>query len=186
MIMKMKRTIALGALFIAFLGTISFSTVNAQETNQSLDSNGPKIGHINSSELLQLMPEREQIEKDLQAYQAQLESQLKTMSTEYQNKVTDYQQNEKTWSDLVKQTKVREITEMEGRIQEFRAGAEEDLMAQEQKLVQPLLDKAQKAIKDVASEYGYDYVLDTSSGAVLHFPESEDILPLVKKHLNIL
>lgn len=172
---SMKKTITLFALFVS---AFAF-TVSAQDDGMR------KIGHINSNKLLQLMPERETVQTELENYQKQLETQLKTMSTEYQTKVAEFEENQATWSDLVRKTKVREITEMEGRIQEFRQGAEQDIMAKEQELVQPLLDKAEKAIKDVAEENGYDYVLDTSAGVVLHFPEGDDIMPLVKAKLSI-
>jgi len=176
----MKKTIALLTTLVLFVGSVQF--VQAQEDSTET---ARKIGHINSNELLQLMPERDQVQKELEEYQKQLQTQLQTMSTEYESKVADYQTNEKTWTDLVKRTKVREISEMEGRIQEFRQGAEQDLQQKEQMLVQPLLDKAEKAIKTVATENGYDYVLDTSAGLVLHFPEGDNILPLVKSHLQI-
>ena len=50
----------------------------------------------------------------------------------------------------------------------------------------PLLKTAQDAIDAVAKANGYTYVLDTSSGIVLVFPDGDDLLPLVKKHLGIL
>lgn len=51
-------------------------------------------------------------------------------------------------------------------------------------LVQPLIDKAKKAIEEVAKENGFTYIIDTSSGALL-YSGGEDILPLVKKKLNL-
>jgi outer membrane protein len=52
-------------------------------------------------------------------------------------------------------------------------------------LLQPILDKAEKAIKDVAKEKGYDYVFDTSTGAVLVTKDADNLLPLVKTKLGI-
>lgn len=144
-----------------------------------------KFGHINSSELLQIMPESKKVQEDLQSYAKQLESQLTTMSTEYQTKVTEYQTNEKVWTDLVKQTKVKEITDLERRIGEFQQTAQESLQEKEQQLFQPLLDKAQKAIDEVAKANGFSYIFDTSTGALVHTPADGNILPLVRKHLGI-
>ena len=144
-----------------------------------------KYGHINSVELLEIMPERATIETSMKSYTKQLETQLTTMSTEYQSLTTEYQTNEAAWTDLIKQAKIEAITDLDRRIQEFQQSAQQSIAKKEQELAAPLLEKAQNAIKEVANANGYAYIFDTSSGVVLHFPEKDNILPLVKKHLNI-
>lgn len=145
-----------------------------------------KIAHINSSELLQAMPEKDQIRTDIEAFAKDLETQMKMMQSEYQAKIQDYEANNASWSDVVRQSKIRAISDLEGRLQEYQQEAQVTLQQQEQKLIEPLLTKAENAIKEVAKANGYDYVLDTSTGAVLYNNESDDLLPLVKKHLGIL
>ena len=145
-----------------------------------------KVAHINSSELLQAMPEKEQIKADIEAFAKDLETNMKMMQSEYQAKIQDYEANNAAWSDVVRQSKIRAISDLEGRIQEYQQEAQTTLQQKEQELIQPLLTKAEEAIQEVAKANGYDYVLDTSTGAVLYFTDSEDLLPLVKKHLGIL
>jgi len=145
----------------------------------------PKFGHINSAELMSVMPERAAIQTELENYQKSLETQIQVMGTEYQSKINDYQQNEKTWSDLVRESKAKEIGDLEARIQEFQQSAQKSLADKEQSLVEPLIAKAQDAIKTVSKANGYTYVFDTSTGAVIVFPDGDNILPLVKKHLKI-
>jgi hypothetical protein len=41
------------------------------------------------------------------------------------------------------------------------------------------------AIKDVAREKGYSYIFDTSSGALLHYPDGEDVSGLLKAKLGV-
>ena len=166
--------------FLASLLFVATTVTFAQEENATL-----RVAHINSNELLMVMPERDSIQKELEAYKVQLETQLRTMSTEYEAKVAEYQQNQQTWPEIVKQSKVKEITEIEGRIGEFQQSAQGDLQTKEQQLIAPLLERAEKAIKEVAEQNGYTYVLDTSSGSILYFPDSLDLLPQVKKHLQI-
>jgi Skp family chaperone for outer membrane proteins len=48
-----------------------------------------------------------------------------------------------------------------------------------------MLKKAKKAIEEVAKENSIKQVLDTSSGLVLYYDSSEDIMALVKKKLGI-
>tara|TARA_B100000902_G_C27180404_1_gene848633 strand:+ start:531 stop:1037 length:507 start_codon:yes stop_codon:yes gene_type:complete len=144
-----------------------------------------KFGYIDSQELLILMPERKSAENELQNFAKTLESQLELMSAEYQESVQQYQTNEASYSDLVKQDKIAEISGLEQRIQSFQQNAQQSLQKKEQELLEPILEKARKAIDDVAKEGGYTYIFDKSQGTLLYAKESEDILKLVKNKLKL-
>ena len=119
-----------------------------------------KLGYINSNELLSIMPESTEMQTELQSYAKGLESSLAAMQAEGEKKLADYQQNEATMSDLVKQDKVRELESIQQRILEFQQNAQESLAAKEQELITPILDKARKAIEDVAKEGNFTYIFD--------------------------
>jgi len=152
---------------------VSVTDINAQS----------KIAHINSNELLESMPEKATLATQVQAYAKKLETQLVAMSQEYEVKVQDYQKQQAVMMEATKQAKVKEITDLENRIQKFQMDAQQDLQNEESRLLQPLIDKLKKAINDVAAEKGYDYVLDTSLGVVLYSKDSDNIMSLVKKKL---
>ena len=126
-----------------------------------------KFGYIDSQELLLLMPERKTAEEEVQTFAKSLESQLQAMTAEYQQSVQEYQANEATYTDLVKQDKVTEITGLEQRIQSFQQNAQQALQSKEQELLEPILQKARQAIEDVASEGDYTYIFDKSVGSIL-------------------
>jgi outer membrane protein len=144
-----------------------------------------KFGYIDSQELLLLMPERKTAEEEVQTFAKSLESQLQAMTAEYQQSVQEYQANEATYTDLVKQDKVTEITGLEQRIQSFQQNAQQALQSKEQELMEPILQKARKAIEDVASEGDYTYIFDKSFGSILYAKASENILDKVKKKLKL-
>lgn len=144
-----------------------------------------KFGYIDSQELLLLMPERKTAEEEVQTFAKSLESQLQAMTAEYQQSVQEYQANEATYTDLVKQDKVTEITGLEQRIQSFQQNAQQALQSKEQELLEPILQKARQAIEDVASEGDYTYIFDKSVGSILYVKESENILDKVKKKLKL-
>ncbi len=144
-----------------------------------------KIGTINSQELLSMMPEIKKADADLKTYAKTFEDQMETMSKEYQKKMTEYQAQEKTMTDAVKEVKQKEITDLGARIESTQKSAEEKVMAKKQDLFKPILDKAEKAIKDVAKEKGFDYVFDLSTGSVLVSRDADNMLPLVKAKLGI-
>ena len=58
------------------------------------DAQTLKFGHINSTELLSMMPETKMADSTLQEFGMSLENQLKTMTSEYQNKISEYRANE--------------------------------------------------------------------------------------------
>ena len=147
---------------------------------------GQKFGHINSNDLLLAMPERAAVEENIKKYAQELESQLATMSKEYQAKVQNYQATESTMTDAIKQDKIKEITNLEERIAEFQQTAQKDLQTKEETLLKPILDKARKAIEDVAKEGGYSYIFDSGLGVLLYQKDSDDIMPMVKKKLGLL
>jgi outer membrane protein len=145
-----------------------------------------KLGHVNSNEILSIMPEKIQAEKDFQMYTSQLEEQLQKMSKELQAKYADYQANQTNMSEPIKKAKENEIRDMESRIQEFRAGAEEDLAKKENELLEPIITKVKTAIEEVAKEGSYTYIFDSSAGILLYAKDSEDIMSQVKKKLGLI
>ena len=162
---------------ITFLAILSFLTFNSIAQN--------KFGYIDSQELLQLMPERKTAETEVQNFAKSLEAQLGSMTAEYQESLQEYQANEATYTDLVKQDKIAEITGLEQRIQAFQQNAQQSLQTKEQELLEPILAKARKAIEDVANEGDYTYIFDRSSGNILFAKESENVISLVKKKLGL-
>lgn len=144
-----------------------------------------KLGYIDSNELLELMPGKDSIQTALQDYQKTLETQLQTMYAEYQTKVQDYQTNSRTMSDIIRQTKEKELADLETRIQTFQQQADTDLQNKQVELLQPLLDKAKNAINAVAKENGYTYIFDVGTGAFLFYEKGDNIMPLVKAKLGL-
>ena len=115
----------------------------------TLSSSAQKFGHINSQELLSLMPERKTAETSLQNYAQGLENQLMSMQTEYQSMIEDYQNNESSYDDLTKQDKEAEIIGLQERLQTFQQNAQKSLQEKEQELLRPILERAQNAIDKV-------------------------------------
>ncbi|MDR0437552.1 MAG: OmpH family outer membrane protein [Bacteroidales bacterium] len=154
-------------------------------TFSAFSSSPLKLGHINSEDLMKQMPEVEAANLALQAEIRDLESQSRSMMTEYENLINEFRANENQWSDLIKQSRIRAIQDLEARIQDFQRSAESVLEEQRTNLFNPIIEKARGAIAEVAKEHKYTYIFDTMVGALLYYGDSEDILELVKKKLNL-
>jgi len=144
-----------------------------------------KLGHIDRQELMLALPERKDAETKMQAFATQLDNKLKAMGEEYQAKVKEIQAGFDTMTQTQKEAAQREVGELEQRITTAQEQAKEDLAKQEQELMAPMLERSDKAIKEVANANGFTYIFDVSTGLILFYDKGEDIMPLVKKALNI-
>lgn len=144
-----------------------------------------KLGHINSAELMRVMPELEQAEQRLQQENREIEAALRTMITDYENLMQEFQANQQQWSDLIRSTRIRAIQDLEQRIQEFQQQSQREFEFLRESLFAPIIEKARRAIEEVAKEHGFTYIFDTSGGMLLFAADSDDILELVKARLNL-
>ncbi|MCZ2394138.1 MAG: OmpH family outer membrane protein [Chitinophagales bacterium] len=146
-----------------------------------------KFGYVNSLELLDAIPEKKTADAEIDKYGNDLYTSLEKMYGEYQKKIQDFQKGvqEGKISEIDQEFKAKEIQDLEKRIQDFQDGAEEKVGKKRQTLYQPLVDKINKAIADVAKEGGYTYIFDSSSGNILHADESENIINVLKKKLGL-
>ncbi|HXC03963.1 MAG TPA: OmpH family outer membrane protein [Bacteroidia bacterium] len=150
-------------------------------------TNAQKIGHIHLDSLLVLMPETKKADADAQDHYKQLEQRLQNMQGEYQKKLEEYQkeQTNPTSSQLIKTAMENDLQRMQQGLQEFQQNAQADFQNKKNELLKPIYDKANKAIADVAKAGGYKYVFDTSSGLVVYYEASDNLMPAVRTKLNI-
>jgi len=176
----MKNTLNL--LTIIFFIVAGFQ-VNAQTTY--------KFGHIDSQKLLQSLPEFTQAQTTLEAEGKAIQEQIEIMTVEYNNKVNDFVENEKLpvgdpkkWSDIVKGDKEKEIQDLGKRAQEFQQSAQQKIQAKQAELVNPLLEKMDKATKEVGKENKFTYIFEVTN--LRYFSEeSIDITSMVKTKLTV-
>ena len=143
-----------------------------------------KFGHINTQELFTQMPEVNQIKLKMDTINSQYENQLAMMQEEIQKKMQDYQAQEATMADAVKQIRQQELQEMNQRIQLFYQTAEQDIQKKQQELLAPVHEKMVKAIKVVGDREGYTYIFD--SAAMQYIAEgANDVMSAVNKELGI-
>lgn len=146
----------------------------------------PKFGHINTEQLLQAMPESDSAQAELESDARALEDNLEAMQVEYNQKLDAYLQEQEKYSDIIRETKETELQDLQQRIQQYSATAQQRLQRKRGELFQPILDKAKKAIEEVAQEQNITYVFDTSSGVLIYTAaNSLDLLPMVKDKLNL-
>jgi outer membrane protein len=86
-------------------------------------------------------------------------------------------------SPSMREIKKNELISLYQRVQNWNQQAQDMYQQEAQKKIAPLRTKALDAIRAVAKENGYSYILDVN--AVIVGPPGEDVIALVKKKLGI-
>jgi outer membrane protein len=170
---KLFLTLAVFAMLLFVSGTVAV----AQQ----------KIGHINTQEVLQLMPERDSAAKLFEKFNGEITKEFESMNVVYNNLVETFTRQKDSLSTFIRQAKENELIEMQGKIQNFREVAQQELDKKQNELMAPIVEKLRSTIKAVAEANKFTYIIDVAGGALVYFPEDEslNILPLVKAKLGI-
>lgn len=143
------------------------------------------FGRVNFSELVALMPEMDQAREVIAASQKEAEETYSAMLEEFQSKYSQYQQKQATWTAAIKESKERELSDMQNRIQEFQSNISQELQQQQNQLQAPIYEKANKAVQELAKAKGLTALFDSTQA--LYFDESKviDLTPEARKALGI-
>lgn len=144
-----------------------------------------KIGYINTDNLMSVMPEAAKINADLNEYQTSLQQQGLALKVELDKKVDQYNLDSSKLSSSMKEIRRDELVKLYSRLQNYDQEAQEKAQQYAQTKIGPVRTKALDAIKTVAKEKGYTYVLDEATSTLLVMPPGDDLLPAVKAKLGI-
>mgnify|MGYP003171565571 CR=1 FL=1 len=143
-----------------------------------------KLGRINLEEIITLMPEYKEMMTNMEAYSKDLRDNLETIQVELNTKYNDFQKNK---AEVTRQLKEKELTDLQNRLQEFYQSAQEDLQKKEKELTDPIVAKAQEAVKKVAQKGAYVAVFNTTIPSMVYYDEAAmtDLSTEVKAELGI-
>ena len=144
-----------------------------------------KFAHVNFSELVQLMPEADQARATMDASSKEAADTYQAMADEFNTKYQQYQQKAQTWTQAIRETKEKELTDIQQRIQEFQQTVQAELQQQQQQLMAPIYKKAQEALEKLAKEGGYIYVFDQTTALYIDPAQSTDLTSAARKALGI-
>lgn len=144
-----------------------------------------KFAHVNFSELVQLMPESDSARVQIETMNKETQETYQAMIEEFQNKYQQYEQKQASWTPAVRQSKEKELSDIQTRIQEFEQTAQQDLQQQQNRLMAPIYQKAQSTVNEIAKAGGYIYVFDASSVLYVDNAQSTDITAEARKALGI-
>ncbi len=123
-----------------------------------------KFAHVNSATIIQAMPEYTQAQAAIQNLSKQYEEELQKMQDELKTKSDDFEKNQGTMPEAVKQRRQQELQDLYQRMQQYYQASQEDLQKAQSEKMQAIQTKVVAAIKEIGVAGGYVYVMDVTSG----------------------
>ena len=162
----------LKTLLLITVLTLGFGSVQAQN----------KTAHINFQELVSLMPETKTMTDDLTKLDKTQQDDLKTAEAALKAKLTKYQAEAASQTPEENKKRQLEVQQDEQRLYSSAQAAQASLGEKRNEKLTPIVEKAQKAVNDVAKEKGIAYVFDSST---LLTATGTDLMAAVKTKLGI-
>jgi outer membrane protein len=146
-----------------------------------------KIGHLNSGNIIALMPDAAKADSGLIIYRKELvakgDSAGKVFETEYKAFVEAY--NAGTLSQIQQQKRQEDLEKQQQILQNYSQEIDQRIANLRRQLLQPILAKLDEALQAVGKEGGYQAIFDSSNGSTLFAQESDDVTALVKAKLGL-
>ena len=168
--MKHFKTLLLVAIFAIGLGGTSY----AQD-----------MAHINTDKLLSEMPETKALKAELERLQKTYRDDIEGMFKRLEAKIKKYEAEGQSQTQETNQKRAVEVQQDRAKIGQAEQAMNQEMQKKYQEKTRPILEKAEKAIKDVAAEKGITYVLDATPGkGLIVYDKGQDIYNAVKAKLG--
>ena len=162
-------------LIVAFVALGTSGVANAQ-----------KLGHVNLERVIANMPETRALQLEIAKKTKTYKDEIDGMGKKFEAKYKKYSAEQASQTEDVNKQRAEEIQNERNRIVQAEQAAMQDIQEKQQKGLIPILQKAEKAVNEVASEKGLVYILDASAGKGLLVAKGEDIYDALKVKLGLL
>jgi outer membrane protein len=161
------------------------------QTAASTPKKAHRIGYTNLELVLSYMPEAQQVEAELRTYEKKILEQLNIKQAYLQSKIEEYTElkQQGKLSPVQEEERRKEIMRLDEELKRFQEESEQNYLKKKAELLQPVIDRLQKAINELAEAEGYDYILNNSNSTgvatILYGPKSEDVTEKLLRRLGI-
>lgn len=146
-----------------------------------------KMGHINSGNILEKLPAVVKSNRVITALQDSFKIEMDTKVARFRSKyeVALKAVNEGTLTPAQQKIKEDELNTEQAGLVSYQKEIEAFLNTKRQAMLTPIIDKLNKAVKEVGKENGYAYIFDQAVGNLLYAADSDDVTRLVEKKLSL-
>ncbi|MCD8296254.1 MAG: OmpH family outer membrane protein [Prevotella sp.] len=145
-----------------------------------------RFGYLSYGEAIRLMPENENVKKNIAFLHEQYDEETKRAEEDFNRKYEIFLEGQTTFAPVILKKRQAELQDLLNRSISFKKEADRLLKQAEQQLYAPLKAKLDSLLKQIGYEKGYAFILNTDNdGLPFANPAfGEDITELVKEALK--
>ena len=145
-----------------------------------------KFAHMNSQEVIVVMPEYTKAQADLDAMSKKYQQEMERTQSEFNKKVQELKQQADYLPRNIAERRQKELQEMAQRQEEFQQEAYQSMQKAQQEALAPIYKKLDDAIQAVGKAEGVVYIFDLARTPIPYVgAESVDVTTKVKTQLGI-
>lgn len=134
-----------------------------------------KIGYIDTPKVLAEWEPAVEAQKKLESEANAAYMEVQKMEADIRDSQEKLEQQGLMYTEKKKNEKQKEIQDMVARWQEFQQTKQLELNKRREELFKPITDEINAAISKIGDGEGYDFILDTAQGILLHVKESHNL-----------
>ena len=166
----MKKIALIAALFILPLGLMAQN----------------KFAHMNSQEVITLMPEFTKAQSDLEALSKQYQEEMKRTQDELNRKYQELLQQQDSLPQNILERRQKEVQDMAQRLEQFQQESYRTMDQKQQEAMLPIYQKLDQAVQAVGKAEGVIYIFDIARTPIAYIGASSiDVTAKVKAQLGI-
>lgn len=147
-------------------------------------ANAQKMGHIDFEKLVAEMPATKKLKTDMEKLGKTYQDEIESMAKKLDAKIKKYTAEQNNQTKEINEIRAREVQTDQQRYEQLRQTAMQEMQKKQAEGLNPIIEKAQKAIEDVAAAKGILYVIDSTPGKGLLVKKGEDLFAAVKTKLG--
>ena len=146
-----------------------------------------KFAHMNSQEVIVVMPEYTKAQADLEAMSKKYSQEMERTQSEFNKKVQEFQQQADSLPRNIAERRQKELQELQEKGMQFQQDAQQQLQKSYADMMEPIYKKIEDAIKAVGQEGGYTYIFDLNRTEIPYVNEAQstDVTAAVKAKVGI-
>ena len=145
-----------------------------------------KFAHLNSQEIITVMPEFTKAQADLDAMSKKFQEEMQRTQTEFNKRYQEFVAQADSLPKTIAERRQKELQDMAQRQEQFQQEAYQTMQQAQQDAMTPIYKKLDEAIQAVGKAEGVVYIFDIARTPIAYVSsQSVDVTAKVKAQLGI-
>ena len=145
-----------------------------------------KFGHLNSQEIITVMPEFTKAQADLDAMSKKFQEEMQRTQNEFNKRYQEFVAQADSLPKTIAERRQKELQDMAQRQEQFQQEAYQTMQQAQQDAMTPIYKKLDEAIQAVGKAEGVVYIFDIARTPIAYVSsQSVDVTAKVKAQLGI-